>query len=172
MSGHSVVSKGSRNSSPLHNHATDSTATPTTSASRKKHPPANTKLEEINKQLAEVRQKLAEKHGQDHTHHARKKSPKQTQHGRKKPELHHPKLDFVLGEVVFSPYMTKPLDPYPQETFEVPKKLHDLRRKLNSSESMANVPKDELPYDVEYIKDRFLREVANFSVSFSIATVS
>jgi hypothetical protein len=136
-----------------------------TSPSKSKRQRPQVRLEEINEKLAEVRKKLADKHANNNLRiKIKKKEPPRGRRKSGQKTLHHPKLEFVLGEVVFSPYMTKPLDPYPQETFEVPKKLHELKKKLQSDPS---APKEELPYDVEFVRDRFLNEVANFSISFN-----
>lgn len=140
-----------------------------TSPSKSKRQRPQVRLEEINEKLAEVRKKLADKHANNNLRiKIKKKEPPRGRRKSGQKTLHHPKLEFVLGEVVFSPYMTKPLDPYPQETFEVPKKLHELKKKLQSDPS---APKEELPYDVEFVRDRFLNEVANFSISFNSSAV-
>lgn len=141
------------------------------SLSKKKGTDTQGKLNAINQQLAEVRKKLADRHSSQQVKHHKPKEKQTIQTKRKsaKKTFHHPKLDFVLGEVVFSPYMTKPLDPYPQETFEVPKKLHELKKKVVEG---SDVPKDELPYDVDFVRNRFIHEVANFSVSFNMSPVS
>lgn len=138
--------------------------------SKKKGTDTQGKLNAINQQLAEVRKKLADRHSSQQVKNHKPKERQTIQPKRKttKKTFHHPKLDFVLGEVVFSPYMTKPLDPYPQETFEVPKKLHELKKKVVKG---SDVPKEELPYDVDFVRNRFIHEVANFSVSFNMSPV-
>lgn len=138
--------------------------------SKRKGTDTQGKLDAINQQLAEVRKKLADRHSSQQLKHHKPKEKQTIQSKRKstKKTFHHPKLDFVLGEVVFSPYMTKPLDPYPQETFEVPKRLHELKKKVVKGSELS---KDELPYDVDFVRNRFIHEVANFSVSFNMSPV-
>eukprot|EP01039_Chlorochromonas_danica_P012931 gene12931-14907_t len=136
--------------------------------SKRKGTDTQGKLDAINQKLAEVRKKLADRHSSQQLKHHKPKEKQTIQSKRKstKKTFHHPKLDFVLGEVVFSPYMTKPLDPYPQETFEVPRRLHELKKKVVKGSELS---KDELPYDVDFVRNRFIHEVANFSVSFNMS---
>jgi hypothetical protein len=131
-------------------------------STQKKKESQKEKLDEINKQLAEVRKKLAERNPSK----AQRKNSKSPV---KKREFHHPKLEFILGQIVHSPYMTKPLDKYPQETFDIPHKLHELKRKACK---VSDLPKEEHPFDLDEVKDRFMKEIVNFTVTYKVASVS
>lgn len=139
----------------------------TSHTSSKKPISAKDKLDEINQQLAAVRLKLATLQHDNKSPH---KSPPREhgdkhgeKHGKYKSAFHHPKLDLVMGEIVNSPYMTAPMDRYPQETFSVPQKIQELKNK----HSAEDIPREELPYDVNEIKHRFLDEVVNYNVSYA-----
>lgn len=132
----------------------------TSNTSGKKTVTAKDKLDEINQQLAAVRLKLATLQHDNKSPHKSPPKENNDKHG-KKSAFHHPKLDLVMGEVVHSPYMTAPMDRYPQETFSVPKKIQELKKKHS-----ADIPRDELPYDMNEIKHRFIDEVVNYNVSY------
>ncbi len=119
------------------------------------------KLQEINQKLAEVRKKRMEFEQGDGPKRpaARRKSAAE---GPRK-SFHHPKLDYVMAEIVYSPYMTKPNESYSQETFRVPEKLSELKKK---AQKIDDLPKEEVPFDMQEIKGRFINEVANYNVSF------
>lgn len=132
-----------------------------------KKPSVQDKLEEINNRLALVRRKIAgrkfESQKSISTAISSKKNSQTTSSYKK---MHHPNLEYIFGEVVYSPYMTKPLDPYPKETFLIPEKLRELRQ---SGSKLKELPKDQQPFDVEAVKTRFIEEVVNYKDNFSHA---
>lgn len=119
------------------------------------------KLEEINQKLAEIRKKRLEFDAESSTQ--KKKKSKAQQKSSLKKSFHHPKLDYVIAEIVYSPYMTKPNESYSEETFRMPEKLSELKKKTSKLEDL---PPEEQPFDFKEVKGRFLNEVANFNVSF------
>lgn len=120
------------------------------------------KLEEINQQLAEVR-----KQKQELEKPVKRKSIKLEKKGSKN-SFHHPKLDYVMAEVVYSPYMTKPNEKYSEDTLKVPEKLRELK-KLGSK--LKDIPPELQPFDVEKVKEKFIEDVVKYTVSY-INTVS
>ena len=115
------------------------------------------KIEEINKQLAEVRHKRAEM-----TSFANNTRVK-TEKTEKKKQLHHPKLDFVLAEVVHSPYMTKPNEHYTADTFYAGTQLRELKKRASS---FSQLPVGERPFDAKEIKSKFVKEISQFNATF------
>ena len=103
------------------------------------------KLAKIDEELAEVaRQKNILDPKKDKKHF-----PKKIDRSKKpKKSFSHPKLDFVYGEVAFSPYLTKPLDPYPETTFTVVEDLRELKRQ--GVNKIDKLPKDKQPYDPKH----------------------
>ena len=106
------------------------------------------KLDTVTAQIEEVRRRrelLAPKKTKKHY-------TKKIDHSKKpKKSFNHPKLEFVYGEVAHSPYLTKPLDPYPESTFHVVEELRELKRK--GVKRIAKLPKDKRPYDPNKIKN-------------------
>ncbi len=87
---------------------------------------------------------------------AKTKKRKPVEH-KNKLELHHPNLEYVYGQVLYSPYLTKPLDPYPQKTLKGVDKLNELKNKGYSK--FKDIPQGERPYDVKAAKKEFIKEV-------------
>jgi hypothetical protein len=127
--------------------------------SKQHQPTPQEKLEEISVRLAEVRKKRAEFDGN------KKPKPQSRSSVSKKKSFHHPKLEYVMAEVVYSPYMTKPNEHYSQETFRIPEKLRELKKKSNRIQTL---PKEEQPFEFKEIRGRFMDEVANYNVSFAM----
>ena len=115
------------------------------------------KLASIDEQLAEVaRQKEALEPKKD------KHYTKKIDHSKKPKSFSHPKLDFVYGEVAFSPYLTKPLILTRDNFYE--EELRELKRlgvnKINK------LPKNKQPYDPKKVYKTFIDDVINYEVSF------
>ena len=135
------------------------------------------KLLEINAKLAEVRRlrlqamdssknsgdQSSSSNSQSAAPHHRKKVEKKAKVVRSNTTLHHPKLDFVVGEVVFSPYMTKPHMPYPDAVFRIPEKLRELKKR---NEKLKDLPVEEQPYDLQLAHEVFVNEVIRYNGSF------
>ncbi len=132
----------------------------------KKRLSAEKKLEEINKQLAAIRKEREES--------SSKKSGrvlgKRTDYSKRpKKSFHHPNLEYVMGELIYSPYRTHPLAKYPEETFRMNDKLKDLRK---SGCKFDDLPEQEKPYDVQQVRKSFVKEIANYNPGFNIKAVS
>ncbi len=78
--------------------------------------------------------------------------------------LYHPNLEYILGEVVHSPYMTKPLDKYPEKTFTL---VHELREYKRQGIKYKDLPKEKVPYNVEEIKKTFVDDIMHFKPNYS-----
>jgi hypothetical protein len=132
--------------------------------SRQKSPQkksATEKLDEITKQIHELRhQRHQTMIGQSK---GRKFGPKTDYSSRPIRKLHHPKLEYIYGEIVFSPYLTKLSKPYPKEVYSMSAKLKDLKRE---GFDFASASPDQLPFDVKKTKNEFIREVVNFEPNF------
>eukprot|EP00981_Chlorochromonas_danica_P007301 scaffold1641_cov146-Ochromonas_danica.AAC.1 len=131
----------------------------------RKYEEVNHRLEEINTKLAEVRKRrlqfAKEKGGSPHR--------QKVQHPKRTSKMHHPHLDFVLAEVAFSPYLTKPDEPYSRLVINIPDKLRALKHK---NIKLDELPKDEKLLDMKKVKDIFINEdsVSSRSRKHSSAT--
>jgi hypothetical protein len=133
------------------------------------------KLEEINARLLKVRnqkqqfRQLSKSLGNKTETNSK---PKKQQIVNLKPikkskaAFHHPRLEHVLAEVVYSPYMTKPSDPYPQEVFRIPEKIRELKHQ--KQKKISDLPIEARPFDVESVKSIFVKEIVNYNASFMI----
>lgn len=122
---------------------------------------AQKKLEKINAEIEKVKaEKLAL-----NPHKERKRIAPAINHAEKpKKSFSHPKLDFIYGEILSSPYLTPPLDPYPKEVFSTVNTLRELKRQ--GVKAIADLPRDRQPYNPKKHKNLFIREVVNYEVSF------
>ncbi len=120
------------------------------------------KLETITKQLADVRLKRTELKKYDD---GRIYGPKKDYTTVPKKLFSHPKLDFVYGEIMYSPYMTNPKDNYPKETYQMADKLKSLKHK---NVAFKDLPAEEKPYDEKQLKKLFIREVCNYNPKFNV----
>ena len=121
------------------------------------------KLEDITKQLHEVREKRSKLKSFDS---GRIYGPKRDYTTVPKKLFSHPKLDYVYGEIMFSPYMTNPQDNYPQTTYKMAETLKEMKRK---NVSFKDLPPEEKPYDETVLKRSFIREVCNYNPKFNVA---
>ncbi len=121
---------------------------------------ASEKLEAINKQIADIRKQRQEATASD----GRVMGLRIDYSQRPKKTFHHPKLEYVYGEIVYSPYMTKPQEKYPEETFQMVGKLRDMKKK---GLSFSDVPHEEKPYNERSVKNKFISEVVNYNPCFS-----
>ncbi len=119
------------------------------------------KLEDINKQIADIRKLRQEA---SHNTNGRVNGPKKNYDQKPKKTFHHSNLDFVIGEIVYSPYMTKPQERYPEQTFKMVGKLRDMKRR---GVSFLTVPEHEKPYCEKEVKNIFIKEVVNYMPAFS-----
>lgn len=120
------------------------------------------KLEDITKQLSEVRAKRSELKKFDD---GRIYGPKRDYTKVPKKFFSHPKLDIVYGEIMFSPYLTNPKDNYPKSTYEMAETLKELKKK---NVAFKDLPPEEKPYDETVLKKQFIREVCNYNPKFNI----
>lgn len=120
------------------------------------------KLQEINAKLAEVRQQRLQFAKPDTR--LRKPRPGKLKPVQKKGlRLHHPTLEYAVAEAVYSPYMTKPSAPYPDQVYRMPEKLRSLK---SQHLELRNLPEDLRPFDLDAVKRTFLNEIVNYNTSF------
>lgn len=131
-----------------------------TSGKSSKKVSINDKLEEINKKLAEVRQQRIDFESKD-----KKPTKRASTSSSTKRSFHHPKLEYVIGEIVHSPYMTKPQEAYPSETFRVQEKLRELKR---AGSKLSEIPKEERPFDMDETKNKFIEDVIKYNVTYTM----
>jgi len=122
---------------------------------------AEEKLAIITAQINEIRTKRASIGG---SKSGRVFSPATDYSVKPKKTFSHPKLDFIFGEVIHSPYLTPPLEQYPESTFTMVEELRTLKR--TGTKSLNALPKEKRPYDLVKAKNKFIREVVNYKVSY------
>ena len=81
----------------------------------------------------------------------------------KKNKLYHPNLEYVVEKIIHSPYLTKPGDKYPETTFSVPEAIRDFKEQ---GIIYKNIPENEVPFDFEHSKKRFVEEVVNYKPKY------
>jgi hypothetical protein len=122
---------------------------------------AQLKLDKVTIELEQIKRAKLELN----PHKARKRLAPPINHAEKpKKSFHHPKLEYIYGEIVCSPYLTPPLENYPKEVFKVIEDLRELKR--NGVKSISKLPKTKQPYDVKKIRNTFIKDVINYEVSF------
>lgn len=120
------------------------------------------KLEKITEQLAEVRKKrLTMKRFDD----GRVRGPPKDYSSVPKKLFSHPKLEFVYGEIMHSPYLTNPRDSYPKTTYTMAETLKELKQK---GVAFKDIPESERPYDDAVLKKQFIKEVCNYNPKFNV----
>ncbi len=80
-----------------------------------------------------------------------------------KSKLNHPHLEIVLGELMYSPYLISPAAKYPNEIYEIPKKLHKIKV---SGKEFKDLPLDSIPYNVEEMEFKFREDILKFKPSY------
>jgi len=121
------------------------------------------KIADIDIKLTEIR-KLKAEVSPIKKHHPKPAPPKKV-----KNKLFHPKIEYVFGEVLSSPYMTKPLDSYPKTTYSIPEELRELRRQGYTS--FKDIPSEKLPYDPVEIRSVYIKEVLNYHPNYLMTEV-
>ena len=79
-------------------------------------------------------------------------------------KFRHPNEDRVFGEIVYSPYMTKPEVKYNRKMYTVQAKLAELRK---DGLSVRDLPESERPYDIKETRKALIKEVHEFEPRFS-----
>lgn len=93
---------------------------------------------------------------------------KTLKNGKKKVLLYHPHLELVIGDIMYSPYLTSPLNPnYPSTIYTMADTLRSMKEKGVTFNSLG---KGNAPYDVDEMKRKFIDEVINYIPSYSGAT--
>lgn len=142
-----------------------SNSKPRTSKHAKKRLSAEKKLEEINAQLAAIRKEREESTAKK----TGRVMGKRTDYSKRpKKSFHHPNLELVMGELIYSPYRIHPLATYPDETFRMSEKLKELRQ---NGQKFEELPDEEKPFDLKHVKRSFMSEIANYNPGFNIKAV-
>ncbi|KAJ1410389.1 hypothetical protein B484DRAFT_482772, partial [Ochromonadaceae sp. CCMP2298] len=112
------------------------------------------KLQSLNGQLAEVRaaRKMVKNDGRVSS------GPKSLQLAKK--HFSHPKLDYIYGEIMYSPYLTPPSESYPRTTYTITEQLKEYR---GLGCEFENIPAELRPYDPKVLKKLLIKEVCHYS---------
>ena len=121
---------------------------------------AEDKLAVITQQIHDVRAELARMEGGKS---GRVYSPPTDYSKKPKKSFHHPKLDIIYGEIIYSPYLTPPLEQYPETTFTMVEELRSIKR---SGKTIEKLPQEQRPFNPKWARNRFIREVVNYKVSY------
>lgn len=138
------------------------TRTLRSSQSIRKDAQINKKLEQITEQLKAVRlqRSTLKKHDDGRVY-----GPKTDYSTVPKKFFSHPRLDYVYGEIMHSPYLTNPKDRYPKAVYTMSETIKELKHKgINFNE----IPESERPYDQAQMKRSFIKEVCNYNPKFNI----
>jgi hypothetical protein len=119
---------------------------------------------DISKQLEIIRKQKQELKVTSAFSKVKGDAPKVDYSKRPKKLFNHPKLDYIYGEIVYSPYMCSPIEHYPAETFTVHKKLQELR----ANELIADGADLKLPYDLRKTKNAFIR-IVNYKPHYGVS---
>jgi hypothetical protein len=92
-------------------------------------------------------------------------SPKKDKKEKKnqKREFYHPKLEFVMAEAAYSPYLTPPTASYGEKTLRYPSKMKEIR-----FQGRDPIPEEGFPVDVDFARRRFVKEIINFKPRFEV----
>jgi hypothetical protein len=92
-------------------------------------------------------------------------SPKKEKKEKKshKREFYHPKLEFVMAEAAYSPYLTPPTASYGEKTLRFPSKMKEIR-----FQGRDPIPEEGFPVDVDFARRRFVKEIINFKPRFEV----
>ena len=136
-------------------------ATAPLSSSKKVPENLQTKLDSIQKQIDAVKEQRLKL---SPTKRRKKLAPPIDHNEKPKKHFQHPKLEYVYGEIIYSPYLTPPLDPYPEEVFSKTAELRELKRL--GVQTISELPVERQPYNPKVAKNTFIRDVINYKVSF------
>eukprot|EP01038_Epipyxis_sp_PR26KG_P010293 gene10293-13837_t len=125
---------------------------------------AKKKIDEIAEQLLEVRRKRLEFNGADKSNSGRVHSARRDYAKKVAKSFHHPNFEYVLGEIVYSPYLTRPSAAYSDETFQMASRLRELRK---TGCRFKDLPKEKAPYNLIEAKNKFINDVVNYNPSFT-----
>jgi hypothetical protein len=120
------------------------------------------KLDKISEQLAEVRAKRMTMKRYDD---GRVRGPPRDYTSVPRKLFSHPKLEYVYGEIMHSPYMTNPKDSYPRTTYTMVETLKGFKQK---GVAFKDIPETEKPYDDIELKRQFIKEVCNYNPKFNV----
>lgn len=76
-------------------------------------------------------------------------------------EFWHPHLELAIGEIMYSPYLTNPMKPYPKSTFEMVHKLREIRSEDKDFKDIENKP-----YDPDKLRKKYIKDIMHFNPSF------
>ena len=138
-------------------------------AEQEKQQRENKKTAEIQKKLSDLTEQLnavrAQRAAATKVDDGRVYGPKTDYSVVPKKFFSHPKLEYVYGEIMFSPYMNSPKDPYPASTYTMNETIKELKRR---NISFHELPEEDKPYDENLIKRSFIKEVCNYNPKFNV----
>lgn len=80
----------------------------------------------------------------------------------KKRALYHPRLDFIIAETCYSPYLTSPYEPYSEKTLRVPMQVKELRF------SGSDVNAEGFPVEMKKAKKIFIKDIIEYKAHFEV----
>jgi hypothetical protein len=127
--------------------------------------------EELSQQLKSISQRLAkiqvEKRKLSPLYRPATTTTKQENKKEKtKREFFHPKLEFVMAEAAYSPYLTPPTANYGQKTLHYPSKMKEIR-----FQGRDPIPEEGFPVDVNFARRRFVKEIIQFKPRFDVCSL-
>ena len=116
------------------------------------------KLQSISTRLAEIQ---LEKRKLSPLYHPSKKTTREKKSYKR--EYHHPKLEFVMAEAAYSPYLTPPTASYGHKTLHYPEKMKEIR-----FQGRDPIPEEGFPVDIEFARKRFIKDIIKFKPRFEV----
>eukprot|EP00602_Paraphysomonas_sp_CaronLab_P001698 CAMPEP_0185034514 /NCGR_PEP_ID=MMETSP1103-20130426/24482_1 /TAXON_ID=36769 /ORGANISM="Paraphysomonas bandaiensis, Strain Caron Lab Isolate" /LENGTH=805 /DNA_ID=CAMNT_0027571203 /DNA_START=102 /DNA_END=2519 /DNA_ORIENTATION=- len=120
------------------------------------------KLRSLGEQIADIqakRKKLSPLSKYSVVSPTKSNNSKDTKKSSKK-MLHHPKLEYVVAEAAFSPYLTRPEASYSERTLSVPGKIKEARF------AGKEPTRETIPVNMKKAKKVFMDEIVNFKPRF------
>jgi hypothetical protein len=120
------------------------------------------KLKSLNDRIAEIKQEKNKLSPLAKFNVVKKQEKMPTKKSTKR-ALYHPKLEFVMAEAAYSPYLTPPTASYGQKTLHYPGKIKEIRFQGRDA-----IPEEGFPVDLEFARRRFMKEIIGFQPRFEV----
>jgi hypothetical protein len=140
-----------------------------TSSPKKVDPRSAKEREELDQKLKSINDKLHKVHEERKRMSplakysiASKSTTPASQKRLKKRALYHPRLNLIIAETCYSPYLTKPYEPYSEKTLRVPMQIKELR----FSGSDENV--EGFPVEMKMAKKVFIKDIIEYKAHFEV----
>lgn len=121
------------------------------------------KLQSISQRLSEIQSEKRKLSPLSRPSTAPKKETSEKKTKPHKREFFHPKLEFIMAEAAYSPYLTPPTASYGKKTLHYPFKMKEIR-----FQGRDPIPEEGFPVDIDFAKRRFVKEIINFKPRFEV----